>query len=149
MCRSFALPVSAHEVQGQTDERDKVVKFDRQLSLLSLSAVMDLIRSYYYASTKPELLNALIFTEAFFTLPFVICSFVVASTANAGFNCVLTGMLNVGLAAGSYYVLKTSKSPLAVRISQYNHATSLQRSPLSFPFADISNRSESCLAAQE
>jgi hypothetical protein len=96
--------------------------------------IMDLIRSYYYASTKPELLNALIFTEAFFTLPFVICSFVVASTANAGFNCVLTGMLNVGLAAGSYYVLKTSKAPLAVSLLHVAAHIQHIHTDLSFPF---------------
>jgi hypothetical protein len=77
---------------------------------------MDLIRSYYYAATKPELLQALIFAETFFTFPFLICSFVVAGTANAGFNCVLTGLLNAGLVGGSFYVIRSSKAPIAVSV---------------------------------
>ena len=75
---------------------------------------MDLLRSYYYAATKQELMFGIVAVEVFFSLPFLICSFVVAGTANAGFNCVLTGFLNIGLAAGSYYVIKNSKAPLAV-----------------------------------
>lgn len=75
---------------------------------------MDLIRGYFYASTRQELVLGLVGLEAFFTFPFIICSFVVASTANAGFNCVLTGLLNVALAGGSYYVVKNSKAPIAV-----------------------------------
>lgn len=77
---------------------------------------MDLIRSYYYSSTKQELLIGVIALEAFFTFPFIICSFVVAGTANAGFNCVLTGFLNIALAAGSYHVIKNSKAPIAVSV---------------------------------
>ena len=76
---------------------------------------LSLIRGYFYSSTRQELLFGLVGLEAFFTVPFVICSFVVASTANAGFNCVLTGLLNVALAGGSYYVIKNSKAPIAVR----------------------------------
>jgi hypothetical protein len=75
---------------------------------------MDLLRSYYYSSTKQELLIGVVAVEAFFTVPFIICSFVVAGTANAGFNCVLTGLLNVALTAGSYHVIKNSKAPIAV-----------------------------------
>jgi len=75
---------------------------------------MDLVRSYYYSSTKQELLIGLIALDAFFAFPFIICSFVVAGTANAGFNCVLTGLLNVALAGGSYHVVKNSKAPIAV-----------------------------------
>jgi len=90
-------------------------------SLLSVVLLdMDLIRSYYYSSTKQELLIGVIALEAFFTFPFIICSFVVAGTANAGFNCVLTGFLNVALAAGSYHVIKNSKAPIAVSVVVYS-----------------------------
>mmetsp|Transcript_29821 Transcript_29821/g.49863 ORF Transcript_29821/g.49863 Transcript_29821/m.49863 type:complete len:178 (+) Transcript_29821:63-596(+) len=75
---------------------------------------MDLVRSYIYASTKKDLLIGAIAVEAFFTVPFVICAFVVASTANAGFNCVLTAFLNIGLVAGSYHVINSSKAPIAI-----------------------------------
>ncbi len=83
--------------------------------------IMDLIRGYYYSATKQELLITLAGIEAFFTLPFMICSFVVAGTANAGFNCVLTGFLNAGLAGGSYYVIKNSKAPIAVSILHFQN----------------------------
>lgn len=75
---------------------------------------MDLIKSYLNAGNKQELFIAAIALEGVFTFCFVICSFVVASTANAGFNCVLTGLLNVALVGGSYHVIKTSKAPIAV-----------------------------------
>lgn len=64
---------------------------------------------------KQELLLNCVKLEAILTFALVICSFVVAATANAGFNCVLTGFLNVAFVAGSYYVLKNSKAPIAVR----------------------------------
>ena len=77
--------------------------------------IIHIIRGSLYAATKQELLLYTIYLEAFFTFPFIICSFVVAGTANAGFNCVLTGLLNVALVGGSYYVIKNSKAPIAVR----------------------------------
>ena len=76
--------------------------------------MMSLAMSYYHAASKQELLFAVIALEVFFIFPFMICSFVVSSTANAGFNCVLTGFLNLALAGGSYQVIKTSKAPIAV-----------------------------------
>ena len=64
---------------------------------------------------KQELLVNIVKVEAVITFALVICSFVVAATANAGFNCVLTAFLNVAFVGGSYYVLKNSKAPIAVR----------------------------------
>lgn len=51
---------------------------------------------------------------AFFSFPFTICSFVVAGTANAGFNAVLTAMLNIAFVASSYFIVNQSKTPIAV-----------------------------------
>lgn len=48
-------------------------------------------------------------------LCYTICSFVVASTANMGFNAVLTALLYIAYVAGTYHVLHRSKMPLAVR----------------------------------
>lgn len=47
-----------------------------------------------------------------FTLPFMICSFVVASTANAGFNVVLTGLLMIIWECGSIWLM--NKGPQAM-----------------------------------
>jgi hypothetical protein len=66
--------------------------------------------------TKHEKLIASIALEGVLVFCFVICSFVVAGTANAGFNCVLTGFLNAGFCAGSYHVIQNSKAPIAVSI---------------------------------
>jgi hypothetical protein len=63
---------------------------------------------------KQELLLNVVKIEAVITFALVICSFVVAATANAGFNCVLTGFLNAAFVGGSYYVLKNSKAPIAI-----------------------------------
>ncbi len=52
---------------------------------------------------------------AFFTFPFSICCFVVAGTSNAGFNAVLTAILNIGYVSGAIYVVSGSKTPIAVR----------------------------------
>lgn len=75
--------------------------------------IMDLLRSYLNGN-KLDLLIVGIAFEALCIVPFVICSFVVADTANAGFNCVLTGFLNIAFTAGSYHVLVNSKAPIAV-----------------------------------
>jgi hypothetical protein len=64
--------------------------------------------------TKAEQLIASIHAQGVIVFCFVICSFFVASTENAGFNCVLTGFLNAGYCAGAYHVVKNSKAPIAV-----------------------------------
>jgi hypothetical protein len=63
---------------------------------------------------KKEILNSLIMACGFFTFPFIICSLVVAGTANAGFNVVLTGLLNAGFVGGAQFVIKNSKTPIAI-----------------------------------
>jgi hypothetical protein len=73
-----------------------------------------LIKSYLVNGNKKDLLHAAILVEGVITFAFVISSFVVAGTANAGFNCVLTGFLNIAFIAGSYYVIENSKAPIAV-----------------------------------
>jgi hypothetical protein len=77
--------------------------------------MLDLINSYLHVTSKQDLLLFLTAAEGFFTFPFIICSFVVAGAANAGFNCVLTGLLDIALVGGSYHVVKNSRTPIAVR----------------------------------
>uniref|UniRef100_A0A7S2V692 MARVEL domain-containing protein n=1 Tax=Fibrocapsa japonica TaxID=94617 RepID=A0A7S2V692_9STRA len=48
------------------------------------------------------------------TACYLICSFVVASTANAGFNAVLTGLVYAVYCVGAYQVLHKSKTALSV-----------------------------------
>lgn len=50
------------------------------------------------------------------TFCFAISSFVVADTANAGFNVVLTGLLYMAYCGGTYYVINKSHTPLAVSL---------------------------------
>ncbi len=66
------------------------------------------------AGNKSDLLMAVVGLEGIVTFAFVICTFAVATTANAGFNVVLTGFLNIGFIAGSYHVIRKSKAPIAV-----------------------------------
>lgn len=70
--------------------------------------------SYLISGNKKDVIGFLILLQAVTTFAFVICSFVVAGTANMGFNCVLTGFLNIALVAGAHYVVENSKSPIAV-----------------------------------
>ena len=65
---------------------------------------------------KREALTLIILGTAFFTFPFFICALVVGGTANSGFNIVLTAILNCGFVAGAFYVVKNSKTPIAVSI---------------------------------
>ena len=75
---------------------------------------MDVVYQYLQGDKKEKLTLA-VFLEAFLAFPLTICSFVVAGTANAGFNVVLSALLNLSFIAGSYYVIKNSKTPIAVR----------------------------------
>lgn len=77
---------------------------------------MDILVSYLNGDKK-DLLTLVLLTAAFFTFPFTICALVVAGTANSGFNIVLTTLLNIGFVVGAYYVIKNSKTPIAVRES--------------------------------
>eukprot|EP01035_Chromulina_nebulosa_P018623 gene18623-24358_t len=67
-----------------------------------------------YTTDKRAFLTYLTYGCGFFTLPLTICSFVVAGTANAGFNAVLTAVLNIAFTGESYYVVKNSKTPIAI-----------------------------------
>lgn len=71
-----------------------------------------------YVTDKKQTLIAGSAACAFFSFPFLVCSFVVAGTANAGFNAILTTILNIAFAGESYYIVKNSKTPIAVRMSQ-------------------------------
>ena len=76
---------------------------------------MECVQEYFLNVNKRELLCMSIGLQGIFVFAFVICSFAVSDTVNAGFNCVLTGLLNLGFFGGSYYVIKKTKAPIAVR----------------------------------
>mmetsp|Transcript_10590 Transcript_10590/g.31985 ORF Transcript_10590/g.31985 Transcript_10590/m.31985 type:complete len:187 (+) Transcript_10590:242-802(+) len=61
-----------------------------------------------------KLLNVNLALQALFSFALLICSFVVAATANAGFNAVLTAILSCTFVVGAYRVLNRSQSTLAV-----------------------------------
>jgi len=63
---------------------------------------------------KKGTLKLAVAIQAFLCIPFAICAFVVANTANAGFNVVLTSLLNAGFVAGAGYVLNNSGNPVAI-----------------------------------
>ena len=67
-----------------------------------------------YNGDKRQIMTLTVGAEAFLALPLTICCFVVAGTANAGFNAVLTALLNIAFIAGSYYVVNNSKTPIAI-----------------------------------
>lgn len=87
---------------------------------MDLSANASGIMNTMEQKDKKDILKFIVFFIGFLTFPLVVCSFVVAGTANAGFNCVLTGLLNISFVVGSYFVLKKSKAPIAVSISRYS-----------------------------
>lgn len=60
------------------------------------------------------LLEGMIALQVLGGLSFLICSFVVAHTENAGFNIVLTGLLNLIFALASYYALGKLKTPIII-----------------------------------
>ena len=67
-------------------------------------------------SEKKSTLYFVVGFAAFFTFPFSICACVVASTPNAGFNVVLTAILNVLYIGGAVHVISSSKTPIAVSV---------------------------------
>ena len=79
-----------------------------------IQAMVEGLLANLASANKKDIFHMVIILEAVATLCFVICSFVVAGTANVGFNCVLTGFLYIAFIAGSYYVIENSKSPIAV-----------------------------------
>jgi uncharacterized membrane protein HdeD (DUF308 family) len=78
----------------------------------------------YLHGDKKQLMTIIIAVEAVVAGCFAICSWVVAGTANNGFNVVLVGLLNIAFVVGSYYVIKSSKVPLAVMFN--SHFSSLK-----------------------
>mmetsp|Transcript_38925 Transcript_38925/g.49693 ORF Transcript_38925/g.49693 Transcript_38925/m.49693 type:complete len:185 (+) Transcript_38925:116-670(+) len=66
------------------------------------------------AIDRRKTLNTGIAALTILTVCYLICSFVVASTANAGFNAVLTGLVYVAYCGGAYHVLERVKTPLGV-----------------------------------
>ena len=61
-----------------------------------------------------SLLEGLIAVQVLVGSAFLICSFVVAHTENAGFNIVLTGLLNMIFALASFYSLGKLKTPIII-----------------------------------
>ena len=76
--------------------------------------IVSKIKSLAQSGQKRDMLLLIIALDAVFTFSVTICSLVVANTANAGFNVVLTSILNIGYIAGSYFIVTKSKTPIAV-----------------------------------
>jgi hypothetical protein len=68
---------------------------------------------------KQDILLGILGFQALCALPLVICSFVVSNSANAGFNAVLTAFLDLAYIGGAFYVVRNSKAPIAVSLSQF------------------------------
>ena len=68
------------------------------------------------AENKKDVLSLVLAVVALLSVVLLICSLVVSSTANAGFNIVFTALLNGGFVTGAYYALHNSKTPIAVSI---------------------------------
>lgn len=66
------------------------------------------------ATEHKKVLNAALAANAAFCFAQLICAFVVASSANNGFNAVLTALLAAAFAGGAYRVLNRSQSTLAL-----------------------------------
>ena len=84
------------------------------IAIASIGMDITFIKSFLATGSKKDFMQAAIVLDGIITFAFVVSSFVVAGTANAGFNCVLTGFLNIAFTAGAYYVIENSKSPIAV-----------------------------------
>ena len=72
------------------------------------------VKEFIEGSDRRQLLILATYVSAFFCFPFTICAFVVAGTANAGFNAVFTAFLNIAYTCEAYYILNISKTPIAV-----------------------------------
>jgi hypothetical protein len=67
-------------------------------------------------SDKKQTLLLTVMVQAVLCIPFSICAFVVANTSNAGFNIVLTALINSGFAAGGYNVIQGNRTSFSVGI---------------------------------
>lgn len=72
------------------------------------------VKTIVQSGDKRDILVLALLLDAVFVFSVTICSFVIAGTAYAGFNIVLTSLLNIGYISGSYYVITNSKTPIAV-----------------------------------
>ena len=72
------------------------------------------VKSIVQSGQKRDMLVLSLALLSLFAFSILICSFVVANTANAGFNIVFTSLLNIGYIVGSYYIVTKSKTPIAV-----------------------------------
>lgn len=79
--------------------------------------ILEILRSSLVGD-KRTLATYVVYADGLFAFCLFICSFVVVSTANAGFDVLLTAFLNAGFVAGVYYVMNYSKSPIAVRVTR-------------------------------
>ena len=82
-----------------------------------MDGMISKVRSMYQGGDKKDMLLLALAVDTIFVFCLSICSLVVAGTANAGFNILLTATLNVAYVAGGYHVIKNSKTPIAVRNS--------------------------------
>lgn len=83
--------------------------------LVKMDDVIKKFQTITHSGEKRDILLLVLALDVVFTFSVTICSLVVSGTANAGFNIVLTSLLNIGYIVGSYYVIVNSKTPIAVR----------------------------------
>ena len=84
----------------------------------NMDDVISRVKGMLQSGEKRDILSLALIVDAVFVFCLTICSFVVAGTANAGFNIVLTSLLNIGYIGGTYFVITNSKTPMAVSIHQ-------------------------------
>lgn len=60
------------------------------------------------------LLDILLAMQMIFGSAFLICSIVVSHTENAGFNIILTGLINLAFTVAAYYSLGKLKTPMLI-----------------------------------
>ena len=76
----------------------------------------DILNFQINFSDKKQSLLLNLSIQAFLCIPFSINALFVASTANAGFNIVLTALINSGFAAAGLHVLQKGRSQLSIGI---------------------------------
>ena len=72
------------------------------------------VKTILQSGDKRDILLLALILDVVFVFSVTICSFVAARTPYAGFNVVLTSLLNIGYIYGSYFVITNSKTPIAV-----------------------------------
>jgi hypothetical protein len=82
--------------------------------IFAMEDLIKKVQTIVQSGEKRDMLLLSLIPDVAFTFSVTICSFAAAGTANAGFNIVLTSLLNIAYIAGTYYVVANSKTPIAV-----------------------------------